>query len=268
MSCYKYWGNIVEICDSLERYQDCEIGEYPLDEVVPILDAVEVIAHDESIDFDSAKHILENERMNQALKTIRKFYVKVGTNLEIDNAKAILEADDPWAKLSSFHFYPRYEKLVNNEENLAKFSKGDRLVFIGGGPLPLTLIMFNKFFGVKGTSIEVVPEIAELSRKVLEKLGLSSQINVVDGDETALSQLDYDAVMVAAFAEPKMRVFEHVRQAIEPETKILYRTYSGMRAILYTPIKPEDLNGFQELGRVFPTGNVNNTSVLIKTADM
>ncbi|MCZ3367157.1 MULTISPECIES: nicotianamine synthase family protein [Methanobacterium] len=264
MSCYKYWGNIVNICKSLEKYDGCKIGEYPLEEVIPILDAVEIIAHDESIDFDSAKHILENERMNQALKTIRKFYVDVGTNLEIDKAKEILEAEDPWAKLSSFHFYHRYEKLVNNEENLAKFSKGDKLVFIGGGPLPLTIIMFNKFFGVKGTSIEVVPEIADLSRKVLEKLGLSSQINVVDGDETVLSHMDYDGVMVAAFAEPKMRVFEHVHESVEPETKILYRTYSGMRAILYTPIKHDDLDGFMELGRVFPTGKVNNTSVLIR----
>ena len=264
MSCYKYWGNIVAICESLENYQECEMGKYPLNEVLPILDAVEVIAHDESIDFDSAKHILENERMNQALKTIRKFYVDVGTNLEINNAKEILEAEDPWAKLSSFHFYHRYEKLVNNEENLAKLYKDDKLVFIGGGPLPLTVILFNKFFGVKGTSIEVVPEIAELSRKVLKKLGLSSQIEVVVGDETALSHMDYDGVMVAAFAEPKMRVFEHVHELVRPETKILYRTYSGMRAILYTPIKHEDLNGFTELGRVFPTGKVNNTSVLIK----
>ena len=264
MSCYKYWGNIVEICESLEYYQGCKMEKYPLKEVLPILDAVEVIAHDESIDFDSAKHILENERMNRALKTIRKFYVDVGTNLEIDNAKKILEAEDPWAKLSSFHFYRRYEKLVNNEENLAKFSEGDKLVFIGGGPLPLTIIMFNKFFGVKGTSIEIVPEIADLSRKVIEKLGLNSQINVIDGDETVLSHIDYDGIMVAAFAEPKMRVFEHVHELVKPETKILYRTYSGMRAILYTPIKPDDLNGFRELGRAFPTGKVNNTSVLIK----
>jgi len=41
-------------------------------------------------------------------------------------------------------------------------------------------------------SIELVPEIAELSRQVLDKLGLGSAIEVVCGDETALADLEYD----------------------------------------------------------------------------
>lgn len=70
--------------------------------------------------------------------------------------------------------------------------------------------------------------------------------------------------MVAALAEPKKRVFRNLRHLVTSETKILYRTYSGMRAILYAPVIEEDLIGFQELGRVLPTGKVNNTSVLIR----
>jgi hypothetical protein len=126
------------------------------------------------------------------------------------------------------------------------------------------LILLNKFFGVVGISIEMLPEIADLSRKVLDKLGLGSEITVVDGDETGLSRLDYNAVMVAAFAEPKERVFRNVREAITQETKILYRTYSGMRAILYSPVIRDDLKGFEDLDLILPTGKVNNTSVMIR----
>ena len=99
---------------------------------------------------------------------------------------------------------------------------------------------------------------------MLDKLDLSSEIKVVCGDETVLSHLRYDVVMVAAVAEPKKRVFRNLRRLAPPETKILYRTYSGMRAILYAPVIEEDLIGFRELGRVLPSGKVNNTSVLIK----
>ena len=130
--------------------------------------------------------------------------------------------------------------------------------------MPLTLILLNKFFAVKGISIEILPEIADLSRKVLAKLGLDSEIIVIDGDETALARLGYDAVMVAAFTEPKERVFRNVRRVVAPETKILYRTYSGMRAILYAPVLEEDLEGFKVLNMVLPTGKINNTSVLIR----
>ncbi len=51
---------------------------------------------------------------------------------------------------------------------------------------------------------------------------------------------------------------------VASETKILYRTYSGMRAILYAPVVSENVAGFQEVARVLLTGKVNNTSVTIR----
>ncbi len=153
---------------------------------------------------------------------------------------------------------------MDNEARLAGFAAGDSVAFIGGGSVPLTSMLLSTCHGVKGISIELVPEIAELSRQVLDKLGLGSAIEVVCGDETALADLEYDGVIIGASAEPKRRVFMNVRGVISRETKTLYRTYSGMRAILYPAVTTEDLVGFQELGRVLPTGKVNNTSVVIR----
>lgn len=39
--------------------------------------------------------------------------------------------------LKLFYFYNRYMKLIQNENHLVSFSSGDKVVFIGGGPLPL-----------------------------------------------------------------------------------------------------------------------------------
>jgi len=264
MSCYKYWAKILAIADALKEYNCTDVKDRPLSEIIPLLDAIEIIAHDSTIDFDEAKHILYDERMNEALKIIRKFYAEVGTSLEVHNALDILETKEPWEKLESFHFFDRYITLVRNEEELVGISTREGVVFIGGGSLPLTLMLLNAFYGVKGISVEIMPEMAEISKRVIEKLGFSSEIEVVCGDETALSHLSYDVVMVAALAEPKRRIFENLRRLVSPETEILYRTYSGMRAILYAPVTEEDLTGFQELGKVLPTGKVNNTSVLIR----
>ena len=263
MSCYEYWGKILKISEALSKYDKYQIKNMPLEKILPLLDSVEEIAHAE-IDFDSAKHILDNWKMDKALKIIRKFYVFVAEKLEIEKALEILESKDPWSTLRSFHFFKRYEKLIHNEESLAHFSQGDKVVFIGGGALPLTLILLNKFFRVKCVSIEIIPEIAELSLKVIDKLGLNSEIEVICGDETELSRLNYDVVMVAALAEPKDRVFKNIKRYVKDETKIIYRTYTGMRAILYAPVTEEVLLGFEMLDMVLPTGKVNNTSVLIK----
>ncbi|WP_321423642.1 nicotianamine synthase family protein [uncultured Methanobacterium sp.] len=264
MSCYKYWDKIKEIANSLKGYGDYTVDEMPLDEIIPLLDSVEEIAHDQEIDFDSAKHILDDEKMNEALQLIRKFYVGLGARLETDNAKSILKSDDPWKTLKSFHFYQRYQGLLRNENQLVKFTPEQKVVFIGGGPLPLTLILLNKIFKARCVSVEVLPEVAELSRKVIEKLGLESEIEVVLGDETSLGNIDYTVVMVAALAEPKERVFANVWEVVDTVTPVLYRTYTGMRAILYSPVTEKATRGFHKEVMILPTGKVNNTSVLIR----
>ena len=149
MSCYKYWGKLEEIADKLlsygdlDKYGDSELDNESIEEIIKVFDDVEIIAHDNTIDFDSAKHILDDEKMNNILKLIRRFYLYVGSRLETENALKILESDNPTETLDSFHFYDRYIGLIENESRLAKFNENKTFLFLGSGPLPLTLIMFK-----------------------------------------------------------------------------------------------------------------------------
>ena len=270
MSCYKYWGKIEEIANKLssygdlDKYGDSALDDVNINEIIDILDEVEIIAHDREIDFDSAKHILDDEKMNKALKLIRKFYVYIGARLETENALKILESENPKETLDSFHFYERYTGLLNNESQLAKFNENKTFVFLGSGPLPLTLIMFNMIYGCKCIGIELQEDVAELSRKVLKKLDLDEDIKIVTGDENSIADLEYDILMVAALAEPKERVFANIWEFIDEDTPLIYRTYTGMRAMLYAPVLEKDTRGFHKEVMVLPTGRTNNTSVLIR----
>ena len=270
MSCYKYWGKIEEIANKLssygdlDKYGDSALDNVDINEIIEILDEVEIIAHDKEIDFDSAKHILDDEKMNRALKLIRKFYVYIGARLETENALKILESEDPKATLDSFQFYERYTGLLNNESQLAKFNENKTFVFLGSGPLPITLIMFNMVYGCKCIGIELQEEVADLSRRVLKKLGLDDDIQIITGDEKVIADLEYDILMVAALAEPKERVFSNIWEYVDEDTPVLYRTYTGMRAILYAPVLEKDTRGFHKEVMLLPTGKTNNTSVLIR----
>ncbi len=270
MSCYKYWGTIEDIANKLssygdlDKYGDSALDNVDINEIIDILDEVEIIAHDKEIDFDSAKHILDDEKMNKALKLIRKFYVYIGARLETENALKILESDNPKETLDSFQFYERYTGLLNNESQLAKFNENKTFVFLGSGPLPITLIMFNMVYGCKCIGIELQEDVADLSRKVLKKLGLDNDIQIITGDEKVIADLEYDILMVAALAEPKERVFSNIWEYVDENTPVLYRTYTGMRAILYAPVLEKDTRGFHKEVMMLPTGKTNNTSVLIR----
>jgi hypothetical protein len=100
--------------------------------------------------------------------------------------------------------------------------------------------------------------------KVLKRLGLDDDIKIVVGDETAIQDLDYDILMVAALAEPKERVFSNIWQYVDEKTPVIYRTYTGMRAILYSPVLDKDTRGFHKEVMMLPSGKTNNTSVLIR----
>ncbi|WP_292753216.1 nicotianamine synthase family protein [Methanobrevibacter sp.] len=248
----------------LDKYGDSALDDVNINEIIEILDEVEIIAHDREIDFDSAKHILDDEKMNKALQFIRKFYVYIGARLETENALKILQSDNPKETLDSFQFYERYIGLINNESQLAKFNEDKTFVFLGSGPLPLTLIMFNMVFGCKCIGIEQQEDVADLSRQVLKKLGLDNDIIIMTGDENSIADLEYDILMVAALAEPKERVFSNIWEFIDEDTPLIYRTYTGMRAILYAPVLEKDTRGFHKEVMVLPTGKTNNTSVLIR----
>ena len=270
MSCWKYWPKIEEIANKLENYgidtldDLSSLNSVDLDEITTLLDEIEVIAHDETIDFDSAKHILDDEKMNTALKLIRKFYLYIGARLETSNAMEIIESDDPHATLDKFHFYERYQGLLTNESKLAHWHEDKTFVFVGSGPLPLTLILFRQKFGCRCIGIEIQEDVAELSRKVIKQLGLDDGIEIMVGDETLLKDIDFDILMVAAFAEPKERVFSNVWEIVDEKTPVLVRTYSGMRAILYAPLTDTILRGFHKEVMLLPLGNSNNTSVLLR----
>ena len=125
-------------------------------------------------------------------------------------------------------------------------------------------MMFHELFGCKCIGIEQQEDVAELSRKLLKKLGLENDIEIVVGDETTIQDLEYDILMVAALAEPKDRVFTNIWEYVDENTPVIYRTYTGMRAILYSPVLDNDTRGFHKEVMLLPTGNTNNTSVLIR----
>ena len=180
MSSKNYWTKIREIAIELNKIGEEHLDQTSLDKLVPILDEIEVIAHDDSIDYESAKLILSDEGMIDSLETIRDFYIYIGARLERENAYEIIQGgENAWEVLDTFHFYERYEGLLNNESKLVPFDENTKLVFIGSGPLPVTLIMFNKMFGCKCIGIEVQPSVAKLSRHIIRRLGLDDDIKIV-----------------------------------------------------------------------------------------
>ncbi len=217
------------------------------------------------VDDVTTEEILSNSGLNSAFDVITRFRSRYTAELEIEQANAILDSSDPWRSLKGFDYFSNYIQLARTEFHGAGLKAGDTVLFLGSGPLPLSLIVLCREYGLKGIGIEQEKERVELSRRVIGRLGLSNEIKILDGNQFTLP-LDepVDLIMVAAQAEPKSAIFSYLAEVLPAGTMISYRIYEkGMRRLLDTFSRYELPGNLEEYGRIRPTPPANNTSVFL-----
>ena len=260
----KIIGDIFEIYSSIKGLKDEEILQDPSNHLRTIFQRLDHLIALNIYD-KSAEAIFYDSVFNLAFDAITRFRSLYTAKLEIEHAHSILESRDPWEMLTNFNYISNYLKLSLTEFRGARLKPGDSVVFLGSGPLPLTLIVLCHWYGLKGIGIEKEPDRAELSRKVLEKLGLSDQIEIINGDQLTLPlKTRPELIMIAAQAEPKKEIFNHLAKVLPVGTKLSYRIYEkGLRRLLDTFYLFELPEQFKEYLRVQPEPPVNNTVVFV-----
>jgi len=254
--------HILAFAERIRKYTREMLEELSPDELFRLYQLLDDLAHLEA-GAHLAGLILEEDEIKSVLPVIRAYYSTFFSIHEGRLARALIGSNDPWETLGAFPLYPRYEALVQDQMAAMSDFSCKRLVFVGCGPVPMSLILMNRFYGISSFGLEASTDAVELARGVIRSFGLEKDIEIVHGDESSLRDLDWDVVLVAALAEPKNRIFRNLQRFLRDKRNIpvIYRTYTGMRAVLYEPVKSEDIEGFKILKKIFPTGRVNNTTV-------
>jgi len=210
-----------------------------------------------------AQRLLSDPELRAAITVISRLKRINSLRLEIKCSESIVADPNPWARLEQFVYYPNYVELARMEYSGARLNPQDRVVFLGSGPLPLSLICLYRQYGIESTGIEQTPEHVELSVKLVKALGLDGHISIVHGDHFSLPLKEQcRLVIVGADALPKEEIFAHLAKALSPGEMISYRIYEkGLRRLLDDQslfcLPPE----FSECARIRPQPPVNNTSV-------
>ena len=259
-------GEIREIYSAIKVLTDVEIYQdtsYHLKEIFQRLEYL--IALD--VSDKRAEELLSNSGLNSTFDVITQFRSMYIAKLEIEHAKAIIRSRDPWEALKKFAHLPNYLQLARTEYQGSGLRPGDCVLFLGSGPLPLSLIILCHLYGLEGIGIEQEPVRAELSGAVLQKLELSDRIKIIDGNHFSVPLEERPAlVMVAAQAEPKKGIFDHLAKVLPAGRKVSYRIYEkGLRKLLDTFSGYELPEQFEEYLRVRPKPPANNTVVFLTT---
>ncbi|OEU83547.1 MAG: nicotianamine synthase [Desulfobacterales bacterium S5133MH4] len=254
--------HIMAFAARIKRYTRESLAALSPEDLYRLYQILDDLAHMEA-GLHLAGLILKDPDIRMELPVIRSYYSTFFSIHEVHLADELLKSDAPWETLRAFPLYPRYEALVKNQIEAMHIAPDSRLAFIGGGPVPSSLILMSRLYGIRSVGLDKSYETVELSTQVIKCLGLEKEIGIIHGDESCLKDLDWNMVLVAALAEPKARIFQSLRELLKKRghASVVFRTYTGMRAILYEPVKPDDIEGFKIVKEILPIGRVNNTTV-------
>ena len=127
-----------------------------------------------------------------------------------------------------------YKKVVENEIALGKINCGDKVLCIGGGPLPYTALEIADRTGAKVEIIDNDMHAVKAAKDLIEKLNMSDRVRVIYGDGQEVDTSEFSVIHVAMQAEPHDRILENVWQKSRAGTRILLRRPNNGLEVLYS----------------------------------
>jgi hypothetical protein len=190
--------------------------------------------------------------------------------LELAWARRIAASPSPRDELARFPYAGNYRRLARMELDLLAETtdrRPSRVAFVGSGPLPLTSLHVAAELGVPVDNLDRDAAAVALGERVARSLGPAPLtfrcMDVADADLAG-----YDLVILAALVgaggPEKRAVLRHLAASMAPGAVLLARSARGMRSLLYPPIEPAALAGFELQAVVHPVDEVVNSIVLAR----
>lgn len=184
---------------------------------------------------------LDELLLKDELRRLQKIFGDYEGILEEDTANKIIKGE---AGFESFPYYDRYDKLTDAEliKSVGFASDVKNICMIGGGWLPISAIMYAQKTKAHIYVVEKIPYRAEISRKVIEKLGLKDRVTIINQKAQEVDYSNMDVIVFAAMADLKYKILEKTSETDFPRTIILRTPFGDTRAF-YQGTYYEDLIG-------------------------
>ncbi|MBI5355905.1 MAG: hypothetical protein HZB68_05615 [Candidatus Aenigmarchaeota archaeon] len=147
------------------------------------------------------------------------------------------------------------------EGKFAGIGKNDKVLVVGSGPFPETAIAYAESFRCNVTCVEKELRFCEISRELIETLGLSEKIKVANCSGEHADVSGFDKVLVTILTKNRGEVLKNVSRY---GAEIIARTSFGSSCLIYEPIGREQLEMFHEKRSLIRWGKNFTSSLLLE----
>lgn len=224
--------------------------------------------------FDLVEFCKNNSNINlqeSQVEKLRKLSSIAEYEMEAYWAKKILLSRSPTKEIKKFWYYTNYEQLVGLEYANINFvdKKIKKVLFIGGGPFPLTSILLSEKYNFTCTILEKDKQSYEISLQLIKVLGLDTKIKIIHSDAQkytyyATFDLIYVAALVGHNDTTKNKVITHIYNNVSKSKLLLCRSSHGTRKLLYSPISKALLQKIKPILEVRPYNSIINSFFILQ----
>jgi nicotianamine synthase len=256
---------IIDIYEALSSHQDLT----PREEINNLFSSlVDIVI---STPKDLSAQLLSTPEIQTIQQDLLSICSKGEYELELAYAKKIRESHVPYETLAEFPYIENYKNLTAMEvEHLQPHtSDAHRILFIGGGPLPLSAILMAQIHNIQVDILDKDEAACSVSKDVLQALGLEDRIRVIHGDISHTKTLDtYTAIILAALAgesrQEKDEIIQHIAKHTHKGTCLILRSVQDLGKLLYPEVILNN-DAVTVVDFVHPTKDVINPILICTT---
>jgi len=116
-----------------------------------------------------------------------------------------------------------YEKMVTDERKIANISQEKKLLHIGSGPIPATLIIISKKTNADTTGVDINKQSVQKSKKFLKKHYPSLNVKIINKDGADLDFKHYDVILISDGVSNINQILKNIYKSVNKKTQIIFR---------------------------------------------
>jgi nicotianamine synthase len=196
---------------------------------------------------------------DEEIKKVRTFCNLAECDHEIHWAKKLINSENPQEDIKRFPKYEYYNNLISLEIDCISYfqdRKNLKVVFVGGGAMPLSAIILAAKFEISSVVLEIDDKAINLAKNLIKKLGLSNKIKIMKARGEDFNYFNFNLIFLAVMAgvneESKLKILRRINKTASKKSLIMARSSYGKIKYIYQSLPEEVFSKFALLMYIKP----------------
>ncbi|WP_211830694.1 nicotianamine synthase family protein [Kistimonas asteriae] len=215
------------------------------------------------------ENILNDSDIKSIIFDLHKLCAEGEYLLELHWSEKIALSSCPKEFLKKFPYSENYYSLCRLEYHAMVASLGskpEKILFLGAGPLPLSVIIYSSFYNLSCTLLDKSEEACSYAEVILSKLDVRVDNIICSDSEFYKSYDNYDVIIFAALnginKKEKLNIACNVSENSSQDTLLLFRSSYDLRRLLYPEVNLDKLRFINKSLEINPFNHIINSIII------